>query len=218
MTAPGPTVVALVSQKGGSGKSTLTLHLAVAALRSGRSVHVLDLDPQASAVAWSSLRASADVPVTPLGPSELRAFLARCSASLVLLDTPGRLDSTSAAAIALADFVLVPCRPSTLDLSAARATVDQVRRARALSKATFVLNGAPPSGSRHLEAESALADLLPVAPVVLRHRVAYADALAAGLSVEELAPDSPASVEIRRLYRWMLATPHARMPALQPQA
>jgi len=196
--------VALVAQKGGSGKSTLAVHLAVCAARQGLAVALLDLDPQGSVLAWSERRQADDVAVLRATAAELPRLLARArdqQADLVVLDTAGRADETARQVVALADLVLVPCRPSLLDVHASLATVAMLGRAR---RAAFVLNAIPAHGTRHTEAREALAPRLPVAPVALGSYVAFADALNDGRSVEELDPSGRAASQVRELLDWMV--------------
>jgi chromosome partitioning protein len=204
----GVRTVALVAQKGGVGKSTLAVHVAACAARRGQSVALFDLDPQGSAVAWGERRATDDVKVVGARSQELSGLLGEAQeqgADLVVIDTAGRADTVAALVMGRADLVLVPCRPFIADLEASHATAEQVQRAGAGKRAAFVLNGAPSQGSRHVEAERALATLLPVVPVVLHHLVAFADAMNDGRSVEELEPEGRAAYEVRALVRWVEA-------------
>ena len=115
--------VALISMKGGSGKSTAAVHLATAAAQQGRNVVLLDLDPQQSASKWGDRRRAAEPLVLMVPPSRLAHHLQRCAdagADLAILDTPPRAGSHNAAQVAAraADLVLLPCRPSVLDVEA----------------------------------------------------------------------------------------------------
>ena len=199
-------VVSLIAQKGGTGKSTIAAHLAVCAARQGQTVALVDLDPQGSVLAWSERRTADDVTVVAARIQELPGILADAKeqgADLVVVDTAGRADTIATQVMGASDVVLVPCRPFINDLEASRRTAEQVKAARP-PRAAFVVNGAPAQGSRHVEAISALETLMPVAPVVLHHLVAFGDALADGRSVEELDPEGKAALEIRQLYRWIV--------------
>jgi chromosome partitioning protein len=201
--------VAFAAQKGGTGKSTLAVHLAVCAARRRKLVAVFDLDPQKSVLGWSQRRTirgtGEDVPVFGARAQEVPGMLARAKeqgVDLVILDSPGRADVTATHVMAVADIVLVPCRPFSYDLEASVETAEEVRRAK-IARAFFVLNAVPARGSRHTEARAALETLLPVCPVELHHYLAFGDALNDGRSVEELEPKGKAAVEIRALYRWL---------------
>jgi chromosome partitioning protein len=198
--------IALVAQKGGTGKSTIAVHLAVCASRKGQSVALIDLDPQASVAAWGERRATDDVAVERATVQELPGLLANAKtqgADIVLVDTAGRADETARQVMEVADVVLVPCRPFINDVQASQATADMVRLARA-PRAAFVLNAVPVQGTRHIEARAALASLMLVAPIELHHYVAFGDALNDGRSVEELDPKGKAAQEIRALHDWLL--------------
>jgi chromosome partitioning protein len=197
--------VAFVTQKGGTGKSTLAVHIAVCAHRQGKTVAVIDLDPQGSALSWAKHRNTDDVPVISAKLQELPRLLAAAKhqgADLILIDTPGRADVIAAQVIEAADVVLIPCRASIYDLEASQHTAQEVRTAS--KRAAFVLNAVPPRGSRAQEAREALQNVLPVSPVELHNLVGYSDALNDGRSVEELDPTGKAAQEIRALYDWLI--------------
>jgi chromosome partitioning protein len=200
--------IALVTEKGGTGKSTLAVHLAVCAARQGKIVAVIDLDPQGSASHWAERRAAnaENVPVVAAKVQELPSLLASAraqGADVVILDTAGRQDVTTAHVVEAADLVLVPCRASIYDLEASRHTAELIRDAGG-KRAAFVLNAVPSRGARAQEAREALESMLPVSPVEMHHLVAYSDALNDGQSVEELEPVGKAAQEIRALYEWII--------------
>jgi chromosome partitioning protein len=113
--------VAMIAQKGGTGKTTLALSLAVAAEVAGRSVLVIDLDPQAIACKWGDRRAR-DVPaVMDAQPARLAAALTKADQAgvgLAIVDTPARVEQAAAEAAKVADLILIPCKPSILDQTA----------------------------------------------------------------------------------------------------
>jgi chromosome partitioning protein len=207
--------VAFAAQKGGTGKSTLAVHLAVCAARKRKTVALIDLDGlQNNALGWSARRAKEramrgaleDVAAFGARPQELGGMIARAKeqhVDLLILDSPGRADVTAAHVMAAADVVLIPCRPFSYDLEASVETAAEVKRTK-VAHAFFVLNAIPARGTRHIEARAALAPLLPVCPVELHHYLAFGDALNDGRSVEELDPKGKAAAEIRALYRWLM--------------
>ena len=202
--------VALLTEKGGTGKSTLAVHLAVCGSRQGKAVVVIDLDPQASAASWCEKRAGGDIAVVGAKAQELPRLLdesRKQGADLVLIDTAGRSDVTTAHVIDAADLVLIPCRPSIYDLEASQRTAEQIKAAQTKAggkRAAFVLNAVPPRGTRADEARESLEPVLPVSPVELHQLVAFSDALNDGRSVEELEPAGKAAAEIRALYNWLI--------------
>ena len=200
--------VAILSQKGGTGKTTLTLHLAVAAERGGRSAAVLDLDPQASASGWKDSRAADTPAVTSIQASRLgKALQAAASAGteLVFIDTAPHAADASIAAAEAADLILIPCRAGILDLRAIAATA---RIAKLAGKpASVVLNQAPHRAPRiEADARDAVKQHgLDIAPVVLHQRSVYGHALTVGQTAGEFEPDGRADAEIRQLLAWVLA-------------
>ena len=193
--------VAVVGMKGGTGKTTLTLHLAVAATQSGRNVAVLDLDPQQSAARWGDRRADPEPVVFAVAPSRLRQELARIAgagAGVAYLDTPPRTGSDNAAQVAAraADLVLLPCRPAILDLEAFAASVESIRSATA-APVVAVLNGCAHRGQEADQAAEALAGLgVQVCPVRIGQRVAFARSLLDGRTAQEVEPRGRAADEV----------------------
>lgn len=197
-------VLVLVTQKGGSGKTTLCVHLAVAAESLGARCLILDLDPQASAESWYQAREAETPRLVRVEAGDLpRALeLARSQGySHVLIDTPGRDEPAVAAAIRMADFCLVPCRPTATDMKATPATMATIRRLQ--KPAAFVLTQTPPKGFRIREAEIGLGVLGPVAPVAIVARNTFQDAQGAGLGATELEPEGKAAAEITALWHWV---------------
>jgi chromosome partitioning protein len=105
--------LAILSQKGGAGKTTLALHLAVAAVQAKRQVAVVDLDPQASAIGWKDSR-SQETPVVVFAPparlAQILDTAKQSGADLAILDTAPHSESTALAAARAADLILIPCR------------------------------------------------------------------------------------------------------------
>jgi chromosome partitioning protein len=198
-------VLMLATQKGGAGKSTLAAALAVAAQADGERVLAVDLDPQGSLWSWRQRR-SDDAPETVRGdaadlPALLEAARLR-SATLAVVDTPGLFGAAVTTALARADLVLVPVKPSILDVEATRPTVEQLKR---LGKPfAFVLNQcAPSSQARTLDAATALVRSGSLAPSMVAVRADFLDAMTAGLGVTELGSRSKASQEITLLWHWL---------------
>jgi chromosome partitioning protein len=157
--------IALVSQKGGSGKSSIAVHLAVAAVRKRRSVAVLDPDPQGSVLGWGKRRGSNDITIAAARAQEVPGLLARAreqGADLVIIDTAGRASIEAARVLALADVAIIPCRVGVYDVEASVETAAEVKRS-GVKRAAFVLNAIPSRGTRHEEARAALEQLLSAA-------------------------------------------------------
>ncbi|HEY3799752.1 MAG TPA: ParA family protein [Caulobacteraceae bacterium] len=198
--------IAVVSRKGGAGKTTLALHLAMAAHLRGLSTVLADADPQRSAS--EVLRGRIDAGPKRCETSGPKLFALKDSsqrfgADLLVIDTPAGPEPDLADAIALADLTLVVVRPTFIDLAAAVRTIESARR---LGRAgEIVLNQAYPArgGRETATVRKAIEALrftnMPVAPVVVRARAVLQTALAAGKSAEEFGP-SAAAAEIAALW------------------
>ena len=199
--------IAIVSQKGGSGKTTLALHLAVASASSGQNTAVIDLDPQASAANWSDRR-EAELPVVlSAHASRLPQEIARVreiDGEMLYVDTAPHSDSAALEAARTADLVLIPCRPAILDLEAITNTLAFLRTTG--TPVLVVLNAIAATGQDARQAEEALsAQQVETCPVRLGCRVAFARALIAGQAAQEFEPGGKAAREIARLHTFVLA-------------
>jgi len=198
--------LAVVSQKGGAGKTTISVHLAVAASRSGLTVALLDLDPQATAATWADWRGGENPAVVAAPYSRLAATMEearRAGVDLVIIDSPPSADAAAVAAARAADLVLIPTRASAFDLHAIRTTAELVRIAQ---KPAFVLlNAVPPRAVGLIEeARAVVADLqLQLAPVSLVDRAAFRHAVINGQTAGEFEPSGKAASEIEELYAWI---------------
>ena len=197
--------VAIISRKGGAGKTTLSTHLAVAAEAHGLATALFDLDPQASAAVWSDHRGEQFPAVVPAQAPRLPGLLAQARANeadLVILDTPPEADAIATEAASHADLVLIPCRPSALDLNAIGASV---RIARSADKPfAVVTNAAPVQGPEVEEMRTALAAAgVEMAPVILHHRKAFSARMQEGRTAQEVEPKGKAAGEIKALLLWV---------------
>lgn len=196
--------VAVISQKGGSGKSTVSVHLAVAAQLDGLRVAVVDLDPQATARKWGDKREAPEPEVVGDHAERLPQLVeaARSNgADLLIIDTAPNADRASLAAARAADLVLIPCRPAAFDLDAIEATRDLADIAK--KPAWVVLNSAPIRSAITAEAKRGLEEKgAKVVPVVLHLRVAYSHSVIDGRTALEFEPEGKAAEEIRALLTW----------------
>ena len=197
--------IAIISQKGGAGKTTLALHLATAAQETGVTALVVDTDPQATASQWASWRQDAPPEVIDSPPPRLAAKIGAArsqGAQFVVIDTPPHADSAARAAAEVSDLVLIPCRPSAFDLTAIQTTAKLVQLLR---RAAFVVfTAGPPNAPRMYEEADELVSGFgtPACPVILPDRAVYRHASGQGRTVTELEPDGRAADEVRRLYKW----------------
>jgi chromosome partitioning protein len=200
--------LAILSRKGGAGKTTLALHLAVQAVAGGRRVALVDADPQRSAADWWRTR-EADAPeLVEVDPGDLAAVVRAAEEAgfdLVVIDTRPSAEADAQEAAQVADLALVVVRPSILDLRAVNATVATVHAAG--TPGLVVVNQAPPArgiaeAALTREALDALQGFgLPVATTIIHARAAFGAALIDGRAVLELEPDGKAAGEIAALWR-----------------
>lgn len=195
--------IALVTQKGGSGKSTIASSLAVAAHEAGERVFIIDMDPQASLLRWFKVRKEKDIAVEAVSPAKLSAALAaleKSGVTLVVIDTAGSDNASSLAAMKASDLCLIPCRPNAFDLWASENTRKQARELR--KEYAFLLTQCPPAqqsarvdeGAKALEAMGGL-----ITPLI-GSRVDYQEAARMGWGVTELNPSGMAAGETRKLW------------------
>ena len=203
--------LALLARKGGAGKTTLAVHLAVIAVQSGQRVLLVDTDPQRSTAAWWRSR-QADTPeLVECEANQLPDVLAAARADgieLVVVDTRPSVEADTATVARLADFVLIPTRPTILDLRAIGATVEVVqavnRRGAVVLNAVLAGRDGEESPQAAEAREALAAYALEVAPVAVANRVALGHALVDGLAVTEFDPAGKASAELQALFRFVL--------------
>ncbi len=203
-------IITLLAQKGGTGKTTLSIHLAVLAAARNLRVVIADIDPQQSTTFWHERRTDSVPGVMPMKASALEqqvSELTRQGVDLLVIDTAPHSHEDAIIAAQLADFILIPTRPAILDLQAIGSSVKIVKTIA--GKAAIVLNGCPfpgKNGERAIvrEAREALAGYeLPVAPAAISNRVALSHSLIEGKAVTEFESESKAADEIRELMNWI---------------
>jgi chromosome partitioning protein len=205
--------IALLTQKGGAGKTTLAASLSVAAAHAGETVIALDLDPQASLLRWGKRRQAANAPnkvmIEPLERERLprlRAILeglAGAGFTIAIFDTAAADGAAANFVTEAADLCLLPTRPTCLDVDATAATFRAVYLAK--RRAAFVLNQCPPNyrSSRTSESAKGLTRLGVLAEPALCARMDFQDAIEAGLGVTEYARAGRAAQEINALWSWI---------------
>lgn len=200
-------VIAVASQKGGCGKTTIAAHLAVRAGMAGQGPAVLvDTDPQGSLSDWWRERNDDSLALARVKLEDLASTLAKLRSqgtAVAIIDTPPALTASIAQAIALADLVLVPARPSPHDLRAIGATVAMTQRAG--KPFLFVVNGAAPRASITAECVAALSEHGRVAPGILYQRTDFAASMIDGRTVMETAPAGRSAQEITELWKCVYA-------------
>lgn len=200
-------IISVAGQKGGSGKSTIAIHLAAEWHKRGRRVLLVDADPQATALTWAEVAAEQghQTPTVIAMGDNLRKSLPELAEGyeVTLVDCPGQKASKrQVGALVVSDLALLPCGPSTPDVWALAESVElvnEVREVRADLRAGIVVNRRTATNEGR-SARDALAEVgIPVLRAELGQRVAYSEALAAGLGVTSYAAGTTAARELRRL-------------------
>ncbi len=197
--------LAIVSQKGGVGKTTLAFNLAVCAQRSNRRVVLFDIDPQASASAWNNARENAGGARIEVIKTNLRQLgdgldaARRRNADLAIIDTAPCNETIAAAASRLADFVLIPTPPAFLDLESSADTIGIA--ANSGTPFSVLFSRAPPNGINAVTQARELLESIdcPVLPHVVHQYAAFCHS-SDGSSIFEHEPDSIAAEEIKTLF------------------
>ncbi|GLK46871.1 MULTISPECIES: ParA family protein [Novosphingobium] len=198
-------VLALASQKGGSGKTTLSGHLAVQAQRAGAGpVVLIDIDPQGSLSDWwnereAEMPAFAQTTVARLA-ADLQV-LRQQGFKLAVIDTPPAITLAIQSVIAVAELIVIPTRPSPHDLRAVGATVDLCERSG--KPLVFVVNGATPKARITAEAAVALSQHGTVAPVTVHQRTDFAASMIDGRTVMEIDPNGRSAAEMAALWAYV---------------
>jgi len=200
-------IIAFAAQKGGVGKTTIAVNMAVCAGSLGFRTALFDLDPQESATAWSERRKAEEPHVEPLSTRRLPDGLAAAQAQgfqLAIIDTPPAQGDQAHIAAELADLVVVPCRPSLIDLDAIKATSRLLKSAA--TPGFVVINAAPPTATQLILDARAIAEAseMDVASTVIRERSAFRAAWPYGLGVIEHEPAGKAALEMMQLTRAIL--------------
>lgn len=200
-------VIAVIAQKGGTGKTTLALSLAVAAQQAGQNAAIIDLDPQATASNWADRRGTDQAPlVVSAQPARLAHVLKTAEeggVGLVVIDTPPRAEQAAIAAAKAAHLVLIPCRPAVFDLDTVSTTLELLKLSGGAPMAA-ILNGVPAVGGEGEQAAEVLRSLgLAVCPATLGYRKAFAHAGALGQGAQEFDPSGKAAQEIKLVYEFV---------------
>ena len=197
--------IAIVSQKGGSGKTTLAVHLATRAAQAKHESCVIDTDPQATAAAWSDWRGDSLPVVVTSPPARLGRTIEgarKNGVDFVVIDTPPHADAAAREAIKAADLVLIPSKPRAFDLHALEPIADLISFAK---KPAFVVLNSVPAGATVLtkDAKEAAKGMgLKLCPVTLGDRAAFHRSSAKGETAAEIDPDGKAAKEVERLWKW----------------
>ena len=198
--------VAVCSQKGGPGKTMLSLNLAVASELTGHTTLIIDLDPQASAAKWGDRRDNEPPVVISTHASRLKNALkaaAENGVTLCIIDTPPNAEAAVRDAAKAADLCLIPCRPGMFDLEAIEATIEIGKMANVEMR--VVMNAVSSRSSMiNLAREAVEVYKVPCAPCVIGDRVVFSKSVVDGQAVQEYKPqDKKATDEILSLYEYV---------------
>jgi len=201
--------IAIIGQKGGNGKTTTALGLAVQAVRTGKRVAVIDLDPQATAANWGDRREDKESPaVVSCQASRLSRVLETAEVQgvqIAIIDTPGKNSDAAHQAAKNANFVLLPIQPHLFDIETL-ASVSDLLNIAGKPPSLVVINRAPIQGSRHEVARNELERIgYMLAPMVIFQRAAHGDASNIGQTASEYEPKGKAAQEMDALYTYLVS-------------
>ena len=202
-------VVAVIADKGGVGKSTLSIHLACEASRRGLTSVIVGCDPQACSELWFDLRNKGREEKRP--PAVLTTQAARVpnivenakanDVDFLVIDIGANSDNGATYAVRAADYILIPTSPRIFDINGVE---EMARKAREYKKPYSVVLNRLMRGPYRTEAESYLTAWgHPVCPHALYERVAFANCLSSGLTAVESEPESMAAKEFKAFYEWL---------------
>jgi chromosome partitioning protein len=199
-------IVTIAQQKGGAGKTTLAIHLALAWAAGGKRVSIIDIDPQASLSTWFKLRhermGTGGTPIEAVAVSGWRVGneVERQAGThdIVLIDSPPHAETEARIAVRAGSLVLVPVQPSPMDLWATKPTLDLARAEK--TPALLVLNRVPPRSNLTATLLDEIAKLdVPLAETQIGNRIALAAAINEGLGILEYERSGTAAREIKAL-------------------
>ncbi len=212
-------IILIANEKGGTGKTTLTVNLAVRYLKNGQTALLIDADPQQSASAWAELRQESKIEPCPVTVSKTGSSLDKDIRALspkfdvALIDTGGRDSVEMRKGLLIADLVLVPVQASQFDVWVLEKMAGLIEDARGFNeglKAALVVNRAPsnPAVTEEEDLRSFLADLPGMRPLKtsIKERIAWRKAAKQGMAIGEIHPKDPrAELELESVFQEVTA-------------
>ena len=196
-------IISVLNQKGGVGKTTLSVNLAAAMARSGSRILLIDADPQGSSLDWAAARSDGPIfPVVGLPRATIHKEVEELGKGYdhIIIDGPPRVTDLARSAILASDMVLIPVQPSPYDIWAAEEVIKLIEEAKIFKeniKCAFVVNRKIVNTAIGRDVGEALAVYsVPALKSSITQRVIFAEAAAQGMAVNEVDVGGPASAEI----------------------
>ena len=214
-------IISFVNQKGGVGKTTTAINLAIGLKKKNYNLVFIDADPQGSAIQWHAIEGNKSFEIlhhpSPIHATDIRQL--SMNYDYVIIDAPPAIGDISKAILAVTDLAIIPLSPSALDVWSCWGTlkmVDEIRPLNSDIEVKLLINRKIPGTKIGRDSREAMKQFqMDVFNTELCQRVAFIDAMTSGVSVMQYAPHSKAAREIERLCEEII--PQVSMEAFQPQ-
>jgi chromosome partitioning protein len=219
-------ILSVLNQKGGTGKTTIAIHVGMAWARQGARVLLIDADPQGTALDWSEARGERHpaLPVLGLPKPTIHREVPALAGNYdhVIIDGPPQTEAIVKSAIMAADLVVIPVQPSGVDVWGARPVVALLADALVVKPELKVVFAVNRKASKTFLSRAVLDALavyrLPVLASALGQRVTFAESVGSGRTVFDADPAGVASTEVEALANEILEVANAKKAADRPAA